>query len=257
MDLQVISPRAAIAELTAGYDALAAAFGTAVFNTTLTAAFRDMAPVDRLYLFNFAGPAAIQLQIAEYETELPPTRHEIYISDYIPVDPILGAISKAYETRNLVLLKVRPQDIQQSKYRRALKSADIVERISIIRRDSKRCQCLNVARRSEKGPFTPDEIMRITNFAQLALPLAARHDEMIKSPRTISVAELERRFAALAYGLSSREIAVCARAAFGMSTEGTALDLNIGRASVLTYRKRAYARMAVTSVNELSRLVMN
>ena len=49
----------------------------------------------------------------------------------------------------------------------------------------------------------------------------------------LTVAELESRFEALSLGLTSREIEVCARAAFGLTVEGTALDLKIGSASVL------------------------
>jgi DNA-binding CsgD family transcriptional regulator len=41
-----------------------------------------------------------------------------------------------------------------------------------------------------------------------------------------------------------------------MSVEAAALDMNIGRASVLTYRKRAYARLGVSSANELCKIVM-
>ena len=48
---------------------------------------------------------------------------------------------------------------------------------------------------------------------------------------------------------------VCARAAIGMSVEATALDLGIGKSSVLTYRQRAYQRLQVTSPFELSSLV--
>ena len=40
-----------------------------------------------------------------------------------------------------------------------------------------------------------------------------------------------------------------------MSVEATALDLGIGKSSVLTYRQRAYQRLNVTSPFELSSLV--
>lgn len=60
----------------------------------------------------------------------------------------------------------------------------------------------------------------------------------------------------LGAGLPHRELEVCARAAYGMSVEATALDLKLGRASVLTYRKRAYARLGVSSANELCKIIM-
>ena len=40
-----------------------------------------------------------------------------------------------------------------------------------------------------------------------------------------------------------------------MSVEATALDLGIGKTSVLTYRQRAYQRLKVTSPFELCALV--
>ena len=52
-------------------------------------------------------------------------------------------------------------------------------------------------------------------------------------------------------GLSPREVEVCGRILLGMTAEGIASDLNLGITSVLTYRKRAYAKLEVTSRNEL------
>ena len=63
--------------------------------------------------------------------------------------------------------------------------------------------------------------------------------------------ELEERFADRCAGLTARERQVCARAALGLSVEATALELGIGKTSVLTYRQRAYQRLGVTSPFEL------
>jgi DNA-binding CsgD family transcriptional regulator len=70
------------------------------------------------------------------------------------------------------------------------------------------------------------------------------------------VSELEGRFARLFPDLTGRERQTCARAAIGMTAEGAALDLGIATSSILTYRKRAYRRLGVTSAYELARLVM-
>lgn len=51
--------------------------------------------------------------------------------------------------------------------------------------------------------------------------------------------------------LSKREGEVCARILYGLSTCGIALDLGIGKESVMTYRKRAYARLRIASQREL------
>jgi DNA-binding CsgD family transcriptional regulator len=36
-----------------------------------------------------------------------------------------------------------------------------------------------------------------------------------------------------------------------MTAEGIALDLGIGAASVLTYRRRAYRRLGISGINQL------
>lgn len=56
--------------------------------------------------------------------------------------------------------------------------------------------------------------------------------------------------------LSPREVEVCIRIMLGITSEGIGIDLGISRNTVLTYRKRAYARLNISSQNQLFRLVM-
>jgi DNA-binding CsgD family transcriptional regulator len=56
-------------------------------------------------------------------------------------------------------------------------------------------------------------------------------------------------------GLTARELDVAVRALYGLTAEGTALDLAIKTSSVITYRKRAYERLGISSLNELFRMV--
>lgn len=74
--------------------------------------------------------------------------------------------------------------------------------------------------------------------------------------RAQRIEELEQRFAARFPALTPREREVCARAAIGVSVEGAALDLAIATSSVLTYRKRAYQRLGISSAYELACLVL-
>ena len=48
---------------------------------------------------------------------------------------------------------------------------------------------------------------------------------------------------------------LCAAIAVGMNSEAIALTLGIRLNTVLTYRKRAYARLGICSQNELVRLI--
>ena len=56
--------------------------------------------------------------------------------------------------------------------------------------------------------------------------------------------------------LSEREASVCTGIILGMTSEGIALDLGISVNTVRTYRKRAYARLMISSQNELMKLIL-
>ncbi|HEV2678393.1 MAG TPA: LuxR C-terminal-related transcriptional regulator [Aliidongia sp.] len=63
------------------------------------------------------------------------------------------------------------------------------------------------------------------------------------------------RLIVLDCGLTARELDVCVRSLLGMTAEGTALELDIKKSSVITYRKRAYGRLGISSQSELFRLL--
>lgn len=64
-----------------------------------------------------------------------------------------------------------------------------------------------------------------------------------------------QRLIALDRGLTARELDVCVRSLLGLTAEGTALELDIKQSSVITYRKRAYSRLGISSQSELFRLL--
>lgn len=81
-----------------------------------------------------------------------------------------------------------------------------------------------------------------------AAPPAGAHSGFIDSSR--------ERLKTVAPLLSPREVEVCIRIMLGVTSEGIGIDLGISRNTVLTYRKRAYARLNISSQNQLFRLLM-
>jgi DNA-binding CsgD family transcriptional regulator len=130
-----------------------------------------------------------------------------------------------------------------------------VERISIIQRGADAWRVINVARHASDGRFSDREIGSLIGLACLVLPMLPLSRRGTHAPRPPTVRELEERFANRCASLTPRERQVCARAAVGMSVEATALELGIGKTSVLTYRQRAYQRLRVASPFELCGLV--
>jgi DNA-binding CsgD family transcriptional regulator len=89
------------------------------------------------------------------------------------------------------------------------------------------------------------------------LQYEARRRTMPAPAAPMTLTTIEQRLAALPAGLSARECEVCARAVAGITIEGTALDLDIRKTSVITYRQRAYQKLGVSSLNQLVAMLHN
>ena len=242
--------------LQGAYDRLLNALGTEEFGSTV----RDCilfatAGARRLYLFEAQGRDQSSLQYHFCEpglTRLLPA----YTDRYLRLDPVCDAYGAAPSDGDMVLLRVRPRDIPSASFRRQFyDEPGIVERVSVIQRGGGEWRVINVARHSQNGCFSDDELSMLVGIASLALPMLPLNRQRQASGSQLTVAQLEDRFAARFDDLTLRERQVCARAAIGMSVEATAIDLAIAKTSVLTYRRRAYHRLQVTSPFELCSLV--
>jgi DNA-binding CsgD family transcriptional regulator len=104
--------------------------------------------------------------------------------------------------------------------------------------------------------FGSDHRAWILNSIDLLMPLLWRHEAALQARPVDLRAEFRRRLAQRNPGLSGRELDVCMLIAVGLSSEGIGLELGISLNTVLTYRKRAYARLGISSQNELLRSIM-
>ncbi|TFZ02996.1 LuxR family transcriptional regulator [Ramlibacter henchirensis] len=112
---------------------------------------------------------------------------------------------------------------------------------------------MNLYRDRSHGGFAADEIARLLAVAPLlrqahrcvlrSSPAAARptsRDQQVERAQ----ATLRRK----APELSARELAVCARIACGISADGIAAELDVAPSTVITLRKRAYAKLSARGV---------
>ena len=87
--------------------------------------------------------------------------------------------------------------------------------------------------------------------------LLAKHDtQRLAIDRSSDADVFTRRLRQIMPQLARRELDVCVGIMRGKSSEAIALALGISVNTVLTYRKRAYTRLGITSHNELMRLVL-
>jgi DNA-binding CsgD family transcriptional regulator len=238
------------------YERLLSTAGTEEFGSTVRDSVMSVtASARRIYLFEATGPAETTLQYFFGEpglAEVFPT----YLKSYLRLDPLCNAYRAAPACTDVAMQRVRPGDIVSPGFRRRIfDEAGIIERVSVIQRGPDSWRAMNVARHVSDGCFSDSEIDSLVSLACLLLPMLPLNRKQQSGRLSLTVAQLEERFASRYGALTARERQVCARAAIGMSVEATALDLGIGKTSVLTYRRRAYHRLQVTSPFELCALV--
>lgn len=114
---------------------------------------------------------------------------------------------------------------------------------------------LSVVRSDPNPEFMAGAIEQLADLSDTLLTAMAKHVSVLMSRPNVASAltdlhEIENCFRARSE-LPRRELEVCARILYGLSSIGISLDLGVGEESVKTYRKRAYQRLNIGSEREL------
>ncbi|QOZ79314.1 LuxR family transcriptional regulator [Bradyrhizobium sp. CCBAU 53351] len=116
------------------------------------------------------------------------------------------------------------------------------------------CFYVNFYRIAAQGRFTAAQRERLQAIAPAVGASVARHFQQKATPEQ-SLATLFATRAPLA-SLTPREQEVCRRILAGFSSEAISQGLGISVHSTLTYRKRAYQRLGISSQGELFAIVL-
>ena len=129
-------------------------------------------------------------------------------------------------------------------------------KVTLIKRREIDTIKIHFYRRRETGPFCTGDVQRIAECADLLLAFLTRHALIDAHASALTLRrKFQSRLETSFEDITPREVEVCAAIAVGMSSEAIALTLGISLNTVLTYRKRAYARLGICSQNELVRLI--
>jgi LuxR family transcriptional regulator, activator of tox operons len=134
-------------------------------------------------------------------------------------------------------------------------SVGLEDRISISQVSDEQTIRLNFYR-PPGNAFSENEANKIFGIADVLIALVRQHAGRLLVFNKPSDNDFGQRLSQLAPSLSPREIDVCTGILQGITSEGIALKLNLSLSTVQTYRKRAYARLGISSQNQLMRLVM-
>ncbi|MFI4981141.1 MAG: LuxR C-terminal-related transcriptional regulator [Nevskiales bacterium] len=233
--------------------------GTPRFEPELFQAAREATACEHLTAFAFADSTKPRIVLAANATELPVARQvaQKYIHQYWALDPARTLEPPKVCCGGDYALRFYADEIEHSDYRQdCYTGVGLHDRISLITTRDGETLRVNFYKAAKCGRFTPEEVDHIMEASDLILSLLAKHDAVaLPAGKDVSRA-FERRLKLVAKRLPRREMEVCTLIATGMSSEGIALDLGVSLNTVLTHRKRAYARLGISSQNELLRLLL-
>lgn len=234
--------------------------GTPAFPATLFRTMFGWAKANHLTAFAFEAHQRPRVIFAENTGTAPVARGvaDQYCRDYWRHDLANRVLpANNIEGHQSWILHTQASEIAHSDYRRSCYTSVCLDhRISLIETKGNRALRINIYRSKGNG-FTDEDIHRIADRAHLLLALTRRHADYGLADRQHSFGYYLDRLADVAPGLTQRETEVCAAIILGLTSEGIALELGVGLNTVLTYKKRAYARLGISSQNELMRLVLN
>ena len=161
-----------------------------------------------------------------------------------------------------LLLRLRAREIRDPEYREQIfDQFKLVDRLSILDHSSGHWHAINFYRESAEGEFDAADLAVFGSSAGVIAALVARHFAILPpthghASRRPSLEMFEALVGRLDAKLTTRQVQVCARALMGMTNVAVGLSLGIQVPTVATLRKRAYATLKISSLNELFALCL-
>ena len=246
----------------AGIEGLISELGAEGFRAGLYGYLDELAGADHVSLLRFDGEGGARLvcSASRPRWRFPQDAQRAYLEHFHAQDPNRRVFAARPQPGALVR-RLRREQVPGSDYRHyCYDAARLVDRLSVLCLDAGGGYALNLYRGRERGAFSEGEAARLHGQASLLAALCVKHDrlrlERGDDAAPIGAEACAARLAQSQRGLSRRELAVAARVLAGMTSEGIAADLGIGLQSVLTYRKRAYAKLGVSGQRQLFALAL-
>ena len=232
--------------------------GRSAFSPALFGLAREVLGCEHLTAFSLDGNCSPRVVVAENTG----TEHlasgvaKKYTAYYWRLDPANRVFDGTGAGHDFWGVRISARDIIDSAYRtHCYNAVGLDHRLSISHLRAGRTYRLNFY--SGHGrTFSDAAAARVFDAADLLIALICRHDAESTVSRRPDREAFAQRLRAVVPELSGRELEVAALIASGLSSHGIALELGISVNTVLTYRKRAYARLGISSQNELMRLLL-
>lgn len=246
------------ATLLSGFAVPVAAIGTAQFDGALLRALARVAVLDHLTILTHRPPAGLALLglASRADEGLARSLTRDYVSRHHAQDPNFEELLRPGWRRRVVLRHHDPARLTSRAYEaRFFTKVGIVDKLSLLWRSGDTGYYANLYRTHRSGPFTAPTIRALSAAAPFIASLIHLHAGRRRLDAALdggSPLEVTTRIVALLNDrLTERERSVLAQGLMGLRTEGIALEMGVRASSVATFRKRAYAKLGITSQGEL------
>ncbi|MDB5555217.1 MAG: hypothetical protein JWL86_5201 [Rhizobium sp.] len=260
MDVQFLSSQFGAASAQNRVEQLVGAIGSPVFDEQMIDFAVDELRCSHVTAFTYCDnrPPRMLLAVDRGEPMLARRIAAKYISEYWDLDPANKVAASEPRVGEGATIRLQYEEIEDAAYRRdCYRQARLVDRFSLIKAYGKQLVRVNLYRDSTRGRFCDSDLTEISKLAGLLMQIVVKHDQL--RPTLTDEDRLDAYRTKLRYCdplLSDREIQICAEIVMGRTSEAIANKLGLSINTILTHRKRAYAKLEISSQNELSRIVL-
>ncbi|HYI31661.1 MAG TPA: helix-turn-helix transcriptional regulator [Bradyrhizobium sp.] len=232
---------------------LVRAAGTADYGPRVLAALQQSATIDSIIVFRFKKnePARVHALATRRSMTVLDRTARTFAAGFSHLDPNALVIAAASEPCG-VFTHTERLDIEHRGYRdRCWRSSGVVDRCSYIGGEPADWWALNLYREMASGRFSETEIDALSEAGTLLTPLTEKHLEIESAKLEGAMwARLENVLGSPGL-LTNREKQVCGQMLRGRTTAAIACDLAIGVTSVITYKRRAFSKLGISTRHEL------
>lgn len=245
-----------------GFARAVAQIGGRGLDTALLGALNGLAQVDQLAALTVGRRAAPRALLVASRRDVSAARSftRDYVDGWHVDDPLLAELRSRNWTKGVMLRRHDPEKLPSDAYeRRFFSAAGMVDKVALLWWSGDSGCYVNCYRTTRSGRYSEREVAALRGGANLVAAIIDGHAarmafEAEDDPRLAPARRAARLVSLLGAGLTPREQAVLALVIQGVSTQGVAMKLGIKASSVITLRKRAYARLGVSTLTELTAL---
>jgi DNA-binding CsgD family transcriptional regulator len=231
------------------------------FQTALALAGREALGCEHVTAFAFGpGLPPRVLNVSGTFNELAVHRAAVrYSHNHWRLDPTNIFRSRPLDEGYHYVALVSEHEVTDSQYRQdCYTMTGISHRMSVLERRQGEYIKLSFHRTRRAGPFQVTDLSDLLDHVDLIMDLVSRHALSWRAGGSSADASGHylRALKTLDVGLTPRESQVCAGIVAGQNSAQIGASLGVSINTVRTLRRRAYARLSISSQNELLRRIL-